>query len=315
MIDLLVGDTRSLLFLIAISAFLFGSIFLLVISFRPRQLLQEIDYVPVRYRGHLGRIREDLKKKNPLYRIMLPLISFLGFLIDKIPMKNLKKKLDKKLIMAGNPGAFSPSEYMAVVIIVTVAVPTAVYFIMLMLFGKAHPIAIFAACLLGFMYTIMWLSDAVTKRSRSINRSLPYTLDLLTLSIEAGLDFIAAVERIVTKKKERGPLTEELFQMLQELKMGKTRREALRDMSARVNLENLNSVVSALIQADQLGSSLGPVLRIQSEMLRLRRSQRAEKLAMEAPVKMTFPLLLIFTSVFLLLFGPIIIKFIRGGIF
>ena len=103
--------------------------------------------------------------------------------------------------------------------------------------------------------------------------------------------------------------------MLQELKMGKTRREALRDMANRVNLENLSTVVAALIQAEQLGTSLGPVLRIQYEMLRLRRSQRAEKLAMEAPVKMVFPLLFIFTSVFLLLFGPVIIKAFQGKLF
>jgi tight adherence protein C len=103
--------------------------------------------------------------------------------------------------------------------------------------------------------------------------------------------------------------------MLQELKMGKTRREALRDMASRCRIENLDTVVEALIQADQLGTSMGPILRIQSEMLRVRRSQRAEKLAMEAPVKMIFPLLFIFSSVFLLLFGPTIVRFLRDGLF
>jgi tight adherence protein C len=116
------------------------------------------------------------------------------------------------------------------------------------------------------------------------------------------------VEKIVSRKANQGPLSEELYIMLQELRMGKTRREALRDMARRVSLDTLNSVVASLVQADQLGTPLGPILRIQADMLRIRRSQEAEKAAMEAAVKLLFPLLFIFISVMLILLGPMFLR-------
>lgn len=165
---------------------------------------------------------------------------------------------------------------------------------------------------LGVFYPLIWLRDQVKKRHFKMTRELPYNLDLLTLSVEAGLDFQAAVATVVTKGKQ-GPLVEELNLMLKELKMGKTRQEALRNVADRVNLAPLSQFVAALIQADRMGTSLGKVLRIQSTQMRIERTQRAEKLANEAPVKMLFPLIAcIFPTVFMVLFGPIIYQFMTG---
>jgi tight adherence protein C len=126
------------------------------------------------------------------------------------------------------------------------------------------------------------------------------------------LDFQAAVGTVVQKGKQ-GPLSEELDLMLKHLRMGKAREEALRMMADRVDLPALNSFVAALIQADRMGTSLGKVLRIQSTQMRIERTQRAEKLANEAPVKMLFPLIAcIFPTVFMILFGPIIFQFMTG---
>jgi len=166
--------------------------------------------------------------------------------------------------------------------------------------------------LLGWFFPPIWLNDQVKKRHFAMTRELPYNLDLLTLSVEAGLDFQAAVDT-VTKKGRQGPLTREFSTMLKELRMGKTRQEALRDMADRAGLAPLSRFIAALIQADRMGTSLGKVLRIQSTQLRIERTQRAEKLANEAPVKMIFPLVAcIFPTVFIVLFSPIVFQLIYG---
>jgi tight adherence protein C len=158
----------------------------------------------------------------------------------------------------------------------------------------------------GAFYPLIWVNDQVKKRHLQISRALPYSLDLLTLSVEAGLDFTAALAKVVEKGKA-GPLRDELQLVLKQLKMGKTREEVLKAMIIRVDLPSLSTFVTALIQADKMGTSLGKVLRIQSTQMRIERTQRAEKLANEAPVKMLFPLIAcIFPTVFMVLFGPIV---------
>jgi len=159
----------------------------------------------------------------------------------------------------------------------------------------------------GFLFPLIVLRDRIRKREKSFMKSLPYALDLLTLSVEAGLDFTAAIGKIVEKSKE-GPLSGEFSNFLGELRIGKTRREALRDMAKRVGISDFSSFTSALIQADELGTSLGPVLRVQSDELRKRRILSAEKSAMEVPVKILLPLIaFIFPAVFFIVFGPIIL--------
>jgi tight adherence protein C len=168
--------------------------------------------------------------------------------------------------------------------------------------------------LFGWVYPLIWLNDQVKKRHFEITRALPYNIDLLTLSVEAGLDFTAALAKVVEKGK-RGALTDEFGLVLKQLKMGKTREESLKLMIERVDLPQLTSFITALIQADRMGTSLGKVLRIQSTQMRIERTQRAEKLANEAPVKMLFPLIAcIFPTVFMVLFGPIVFQFMFGGV-
>ena len=150
-------------------------------------------------------------------------------------------------------------------------------------------------------------------RHSSIQKGLPFVLDLLTLSVEAGIDFMAALRRCI-ERREIDPLSEELIRVVREIQLGRTRRQALRDMSTRVDLSDLRSVVNALVQADELGVSIGSILRIQADQMRRRRFERAEKKANEAPVKMLLPLMLfIFPSVFLILLGPILTRLIQQG--
>lgn len=158
----------------------------------------------------------------------------------------------------------------------------------------------------------LWLYGAVRRRHLSIQKSLPFVLDLLTLSVEAGMDFISALQRNC-KLRRLDPLNEELLRMTKEIQVGSSRREALRNMADRVRQPDLKSVAYALIQADELGVSIGSILRIQSEQLRSRRFDRAEKLAAEAPVKMLGPLMLcIFPAVFIILLGPVLGQAMKG---
>jgi len=141
-----------------------------------------------------------------------------------------------------------------------------------------------------------------------MKRALPYAIDLLSLSVAAGLDFTEALARIVAQLGQ-SPLAVELGEMLRQIKLGKARVEALRDLSRRVDMPELSSVVSALIQTDELGGNLGPILRAQAHQLRIERSNYAEKQAMKAPVKILFPLIFfIFPTVLIMIAGPIALK-------
>ena len=166
--------------------------------------------------------------------------------------------------------------------------------------------------MLLWVFPSLWLSAAIKRRHLSIQRSLPFVLDLLTLSVEAGMDFVSALQRNCRMRK-LDPLNEELLRMTKEIQIGLSRREALREMAERVKQSDLKAVSNALIQADELGVSIGSMLRIQSEQLRSRRFDRAEKLAAEAPVKMLGPLMLcIFPAVFIILLGPVLSQALKG---
>jgi tight adherence protein C len=164
-------------------------------------------------------------------------------------------------------------------------------------------------------YPILWLRDRIRARRCAIVRALPWALDLLTLSVEAGLDFTAALAKVVERIR-RGPLGDELALAIHELRLGKTREEALRGLARRAGIAALTSFVQALVQADRMGTPLSGVLRVLSTQMRTERTQRAEKLANEAPVKLLLPLVFcIFPTLFLMLFGPIGYQAFLGGSF
>lgn len=164
---------------------------------------------------------------------------------------------------------------------------------------------------IGYLFPRSWLKAQEKRRQHEIERSLPDVLDLLTVSVEAGLGFDAALLKVVEKKK--GALAEEFFKVLQEIKMGRPRRDALRDLSNRNTVEDLSNVVASLVQADQLGISIGGVLRNQSQQIRQKHRQRAEEKAQKAPVKMMIPLVFfVFPSVFIVILGPGIIQIIEN---
>jgi tight adherence protein C len=228
-------------------------------------------------------------------------------------------RLRKLLRGAGSPGDLQEEELLGLQVICALAFPCFWVLVLLQipafhfLFVGPMQVLLYIALILGgFYFPLANIRDRMRKRHATLMLELPDTLDLLAISVEAGLDFMTAMKRVVEKLKA-GPLREELERFFKQIELGRPRREALRELADRAQLSDLNAVVSALVQADRLGASIGPVLIVQSDMLRKRRAQRAEKAAQEAPVKMLAPLLLcIFPAVFIMILGPVFIQMLAN---
>ncbi|MCU0491918.1 MAG: type II secretion system F family protein [Chloroflexaceae bacterium] len=165
---------------------------------------------------------------------------------------------------------------------------------------------------LGYMLPVMWLGRQITARKKSITKALPDAIDLLTISVEAGLAFDLALQRVTEKWDDA--LSREFKRVLSDVRLGRTRRDALRDMAERTGVEDVQTFVASIIQADQLGVPLTKILRIQSDQMRIRRRQRAEEAAQKAPIKMLFPMVfLIFPALFVVILGPAVPRIIGAG--
>jgi tight adherence protein C len=185
-------------------------------------------------------------------------------------------------------------------------------------FGRAipvNPLSLVIVALLGAFYGFrmpdVWLGMKIRSRQNAIQLVLPDMIDLISVSVEAGLGLTAAIQRI--SERFNNPLSEEFLRTLQEVRLGRPQTDALRDMVKRVDVPDLTTLLTAIVQAELLGLAVANVLRIQSERLRERRSQRAREQAQKAPIKMTFPLVLfIFPALFIVILGPAMIKMFLG---
>ena len=215
--------------------------------------------------------------------------------------------LKKKLTYAGSP--LTVLEFFAFKLLTLVVVPVAVFII----FKKTDPIYIGFSLFAGYILPDIWLKQKVQKRQSEIARDLPAVIDLLTLCVGAGLNFMLAIDRVV-KDFKKCALTEELAAAWQEIQMGRTRQDALRGLAARLGMPEISSFVRTLIQADRMGSPMGDALKIQSDEVRMRRFLRGEELALKAPIKLLFPLLFFILPVVLIVVGgPVILSFLKGG--
>jgi tight adherence protein C len=221
------------------------------------------------------------------------------------------ENMRQRLLVAGEP--------MTVNAYLTLRLLSLVTFILLpLLFIMAGVLALGPVTLLllaafvfaGFLLPQLWLQQRVSQRQNTIIKSLPDSFDLITTCVEAGLGLDAALARVADKVE--GPFAAELSRTLRDISLGKMRRDALRELGERTGVPDLITFVNAVVQAEQMGSSIGPVLRVQSEQLRVRRRQRAEAQAYKAPVKMIFPLVLcIFPTLFIVILGPAVITIIQ----
>jgi tight adherence protein C len=214
------------------------------------------------------------------------------------------EKTRRRLVLAGNPGRLTVSDWLGVKLFVALCGAGVGAVLLAFLDVSLLIIGIMVGGLFGFMAPEFWLGRKIAARQKAIVRALPDALDLLVISVEAGLGFDAALARVV--QKSDNPLTQEFSRVMAEMRVGRSRREALRDLIARTEVQDLTNFISALIQAEQLGVSVVQVLQVQADQMRVVRRQRAEEQAQQAPLKMLFPMLMfIFPSLCLMILGPL----------
>lgn len=270
---------------------------------------------PVPERGFLANKRAKLIQASPAYRILNKVLMVFAYHAERLPIGRVRTALKDRLARSGHLGGFTPDEFLAFCVVSALTFFMLTFFFMASLFGEVQLPLCFVAAMFGAYFPIMYLEEQIIGRLTSINKDLPYMLDVLALSVGAGLDFNSALARFVSKDAVGSALVEEMRYVLQEVQMGITRRDALIGLKERVASDYIAGLVSSVVQAEQMGTPLTNILRIQASSIRLKRSQRAEKLAGEAPVKMIMPLLFIVSAVMLTLFGAIVIKAIRGELF
>lgn len=227
--------------------------------------------------------------------------------INNIAPYQLKEEISEKLEKAGNPQNMKASDFLGLQIISGFTT----FIITWSLVGIQSILLILIMVILAFYIPWFILSILVTKRQQEIQQQLPDVVDLLVISIESGLGFDQALAKVV--EKYPGALGKELQQVLRDMSLGKTRKDALSDMAERVGLEDLELLVNALVQSDNLGVGIGKLLRIQSDLIREKRQQRIEAEAMRIPIKMLFPLVfMIFPCMFIIILGPAILNIIKA---
>jgi tight adherence protein C len=255
-----------------------------------------------------ARTLEELELQQPLFeRTLRPLATRLSGLAQRFASPSKVSRTEKRLAMAGNPGELRTVDFLGLKLVVAGLLGLG-----FLAFGflTGSPAFGFVAAVslggLGFFLPEFWLSRRIRRRQKDILLAIPDTLDLLTISVRAGLSFDGALAKVI--EKVSGPLSDEFRRSLAEVRVGKVRRDALRDIIPRTDVPALSNFIGAIVQAEQLGVPIAKVLQVQSEQLRIERRQRAEEMAAKAPIKMLFPLVgCIFPSMFIVILGPAVI--------
>lgn len=261
------------------------------------------------------RSLEEIELQAPLSeRVFKPIIRALSETILRLQQQRATNRrrtsgadsIQRKLNLAGNPWGWTPSDYLGVKAFVALVLAALLFFLVTAI-GRAGAAGLLAAgigAVIGWFGPDLALRQKIASRQHEILRSLPDALDLLVISVEAGLGFDAAMARLV--EKTDNALSREFARVLAEVRVGRPRREALRDMVARTEVPDLSTFISAVIQADQLGVSVTRVLTVQADQMRTLRRQRAEEAANKAPLKMLFPLaIFVFPALCVVILGPI----------
>jgi tight adherence protein C len=258
----------------------------------------------------LGNYRENAPDAgNVILRFSRPFFSrYVVPIVEELKIDDTRKILKRKLANAGLTEALTPDELYAFKVFLILGFPVLLVF---MKFAWEMDIPLYAfpiSMLIGYYYPDkIWLSSVIKKRQDDVRRAMPFVVDLLALSTEAGLDFMGAMAKVVEKAKP-SPLVQEMDMLLKEVKVGSSRAEAMRNMAWRIDLMEINSFVAVLVSADEMGASIGKILRQQSEQVRLDRFIRAEKAGAQATQAILLPMILfIIPAVFIIIFGPFIL--------
>jgi tight adherence protein C len=249
-----------------------------------------------------------------LMQLFWPFILLLSFRLGPLLSVSYRSRVQTQIRYAGLEFALSPEQFFAGKVLCGLGSSLLLYLLLLPKGGPSFVwlLVIFA---FGFVYPDLWLKDMRESRQRKILKALPFVLDVITLCVESGLNLMGALENAVSRLPNN-PLSIELRRAMRDIRAGRNRNEALRAFADRIQMPAVSSLVSAIITAEKQGANLGTIMRAQAEQRRNERFLRAEKLAMEAPVKMLFPLIaFIFPCTFLAIGFPIAMKFLEQGAF
>jgi tight adherence protein C len=256
-----------------------------------------------------ARSLEELELRAPFFdRTMRPLMRRMSGVGARLTSRERIGRTESRLALAGYPYGMRTVDFLGLKVVVALATAGLLFLLFGVALGSGSTGFLLGVggLVLGFFAPDYWISWRIRKRQKAILLAIPDSLDLLTISVKAGLGFDAALGKVV--EKTVGPLSDEFRRTLAEVRIGKPRRDALREMVARVQVPALASFIGAIIQAEQLGVAIARVLEVQSEQLRIERRQRAEEMAAKAPIKMLFPLIgCIFPSMFIVILGPALI--------
>jgi len=283
-----------------------GSIIIVFVGLASRRQTDVVEERLGEFGTRSAMTLEQIELSEPFSeRVIKPMLRAVANVFARLTPRRNMEAIQHNLDLAGNPHGWSPTEFTGLRL--ASALVCAGLGLGLTFLGRAAlRNQLFATALagaLGYFLPTIWLTMRINNRKADILRALPDALDLLTISVEAGLGFDAALSKVAEKWDNE--LSQAFTRVLVEIQMGTLRRKALRTMADRAGVPELTSFAAAIIQADQLGVSLARVLHIQSEQMRIRRRQRAEELANKAPIKMMIPLVfLIFPALFVVLLGP-----------
>ena len=247
------------------------------------------------------------------YRLTWPLVRLVAHYCDWAVTDATRSRIQEALRRAGQDYTLTPTQFFAGKLVASALFGAGLAWITVKV-GQGALVGTMAGAVFGFFMPELWLSDMTKARNLKILKGLPPFLDVVTMAVEAGMNLSTALAKSV-EKMPPGPLVVEINRLLREVRAGKPRTDAMRDMAARLDFPAINSLVSALVQGELMGSSIGPILRAQAEQRRTERFQRAEKLALEAPVKMLGPLIIcIFPCTFIVIGFPIVTQLMKSGL-
>lgn len=251
---------------------------------------------------------EEIELSQPFQeRVIVPILLRVGEISTRFTPQHLIEDTELKIELAGNPISMAASTFLASRFVIASVLGGFLFIIFLFAPKSAiniNPYLIVPLfSIIGFFFPQLWLQGKISARQKEIRKAMPDALDLLTICVEAGLGFDAAMSKVSDKWENELALS--FSRAIREVQLGKLRRDALKDMAERIGISEMTSFIAAVIQSEQLGVSMAKVLRIQSEQMRVRRRQMAEEEAHKAPVKMIIPMaFLTFPSIFIVLLAP-----------
>lgn len=248
---------------------------------------------------------EEIELSQPFSeRVIRPTLQILADKFKSLSPENARASVELKLEQAGRPYNWGAAEFLGLrvgaALVIGVLLFLAVSLSQSFLYGILSAVV---GALMGYMLPVLWLGSKIGRRQKEIIKTLPDALDLLTITVEAGMGFDGAMQKVAEKWDNE--LGKGFNKVVQEMRLGIPRRDALRNMDDSMGVPDVKTLVAAIIQAEQLGVSIAKILRVQSQQMREKRRQRAEAEANKAPIKMLFPMVfLIFPSLFIVLLGP-----------